>query len=91
MTDEKTGKTVFTSSDINYVGAQDKTALWNWPDYPYAIVKIAHGEPSGESYMPVQNVVVGDSENQFLINVTSTWQDQVVSAELLIPSEEESR
>jgi hypothetical protein len=91
VTDEKTGKMVLTSSGIHYVRSQDKTALWTWPDYPYAIVEIAHGEPSGESYMPVQNVVIGSGEDQFLINVTSTWQDQVVSAELLIPSEEESR
>jgi hypothetical protein len=41
--------------------------------------------------MPVQNVVIGSGEDQFLINVTSTWQDQVVSAELLIPSEKEGR
>lgn len=86
--DERTGKTVLTSSNTYYVRSQDKTALWNWPDYPYAIMEIANEEPSGESYMPVQNVVIGSSEDQFLINVTSTWQDQVVSAELLIPSEE---
>src|SRR5512133_3350254 len=91
VTDEKTGKTVFTSFDTYSVGNQDKTPLWNWPDYPYAIVEIAHGELSEESYMPVENVVIGDSEDQFLINVTSTWQDQVVSAELLIPPEEDSR
>jgi hypothetical protein len=89
--DERTGKTVLTSSGTHYVRSQDKTALWTWPDYPYAIVEIAHGESSRESYMPVQNVVIGTGEDQFLINVTSTWQDQVVSAELLIPSEEESR
>jgi hypothetical protein len=91
VTDERTGKTVLTSSGTYYVRSQDKTALWTWPDSPYAIVEIAHGEPSGESYMPVQNVVIGSSEDQFLINVTSTWQDQVVSAELLIPPEDESR
>lgn len=91
VTDEITGKKVLTSSDTSYVGAQDKAALWNWPDSPYAIVEIAHGDPSGESYLPVQNVVVGNGKDQFLINVTSTWQDQMVSAELLIPSEEESR
>lgn len=91
MTDEKTGERVLTSSDVYYAGNQDKAALWTWPDYPYAIVEIAHGEPSGESYMPVRNVVIGESEDRFLINVTSTWQDQVVSAELLIPSEKEGR
>ncbi len=91
VTNERTGKLVFTSFDIYDVREQDKTSLWTWPDYPYAIVELAHGEPSGESYMPVQNVVIGSSEDQFRINVTSTWQDQVVSAELLIPSEEESR
>lgn len=91
VTNERTGKLVFTSSDIYDVREQDKTSLWTWPDYPYAIVEIAHGEPSGESYMPVQNVVIGSSEDQFRINVTSTWQDQVVSAELLIPPEEKSR
>lgn len=89
--DERTGKTVLISSNTYYVGSQDKTSLWNWPDCPYAIVEITHGRPSGGSYMPVRNVVIGSIEDQFLINVTSTWQDQVVSAELLIPSEEESR
>lgn len=91
VTDEKTGELVFTSSRTYDVGNNDKVPLWSWPDYPYAIVEIAHGEPSGESYMPVQNVVIGDSEDRFLINVTSTWQDQVVSTELLIPPREESR
>ncbi|WP_269849450.1 hypothetical protein [Methanosarcina horonobensis] len=91
VTNERTGKPVLTSSGIYYVGNQDKAALWTWPDYPYAIVEIVHGEPSGESYMPVRNVVIGESEDRFLINVTSKWQNQVVSAELLIPSEEESR
>lgn len=91
VTDEKTGEPVLTSSNIYFVRAQDKAALWAWSDHPYAIVEIAHEEPSGESYMPVKNVVNGESGDRFLINVTSTWQDQVVSAELLIPSEEESR
>ena len=50
---------MFTSSDLYYVGGEDKTALWTWPDYPYAIVEIAHEKPTGDSYMPVQNVVVG--------------------------------
>lgn len=88
---ERTGKTVFTSSRTYDVRGNDKSALWTWPDYPYAIVEIAHEGPSGESYMPVQNVVIGGSEDRFRINVTSTWQDQVVSAELLLPSEEEGR
>lgn len=82
---------MLTSSGIHYVRSQDKTALWTWPDYPYAIVEIVHGEPARESYMPVRNVVIGEGEGRFLINVTSTWQDQVVSAELLIPSEKEGR
>ena len=87
---EHTGKTIFTSSRTYDVRGNDKSALWTWPDYPYAIVEIAHEGPSGESYMPVQNVVIGESEDRFRINVTSTWQDQVVSAELLLPSEEEA-
>lgn len=87
---ERTGKTVFTSSRTCDVRGNDKSALWTWPDYPYAIVEIAHGKPSGESYMPVQNVVIGGSEDRFRINVTSTWQDQVVSAELLLPPGEEA-
>jgi len=88
---EKTGKLVFTSSEIYGVGEYDKTPLWTWPDYPYAVVEIAHGDPSGESYMPVQNLVVGKSEDRFRINVTSTWQNRSVSAELLLPPGEEGR
>ncbi len=87
---EGSGKTVFTSSRTYDVRGNDKSALWTWPDYPYAIVEIAHGKPFGESYMPVQNVVIGGSEDRFRINVTSTWQDQVVSAELLLPPGEEA-
>ena len=91
VTDEKTGKLMFTSSEIYGVGEYDKTPLWIWPDYPYAVVEIAHGEPSGESYMPVQNVVVGKNGDHFRINITSTWQNRSVSAELLLPPEEEGR
>ncbi|KKG09327.1 hypothetical protein [Methanosarcina sp. 2.H.A.1B.4] len=89
--DEKTGEVVFTSSEIYGVREYDKTPLWTWPDYPYAVVEIAHGEPSGESYMPVKNVVIGGSDDRFRINVTSTWQGRAVSAELLLPPGEESR
>lgn len=88
---EEAGKLVFTSSEIYGVGEHDKTPLWTWPDYPYAVVEIAHGEPSGKSYMPVQNVVVGGTEDRFLINVTSIWQNRSVSAELLLPPGEERR
>jgi hypothetical protein len=88
---ERTGELVFTSSEMYGVGAYTKTHLWTWPDYPYAFVEIAHGKPSGESYMPVRNVVVGQSGDNFLINVTSKWQNKTVSAELLIPPGEEGR
>jgi len=50
--DERTGELGFTSSRTYDVSNNDKVALWSWPDYPYAIVEIAHGEPSGKSYMP---------------------------------------
>ena len=33
----------------------------------------------------VQNAVVGKSGDRFRINVTSTWQNRSVSAELLVP------
>lgn len=85
VTDERTGELVFASSELYDVGEYDKTPLWTWPDYPYAVVEIAHGVPSGESYMPVQNVVVGESLDRFRINVTSTWQNRSVSAELQLP------
>lgn len=88
---ERTGKMVFTSSEIYSVGEYDKTPLWIWPDYPYAVVEITHGEPSGDSYMPVQNVIVGKSGDRLRINVTSTWQNRSVSAELLLPPGEEGR
>jgi len=88
---EMTGELVFTSSELYSVGEYDKTPLWTWPDYPYAVVEIAYGEPSGESYMPVKNVVIGGSEDRFRINVTSTWQGRAISAELLLPPEEEGR
>ncbi|MGA9187850.1 MAG: hypothetical protein WB014_04610 [Methanosarcina sp.] len=88
VTNERTGEIVLKSSDLYCVGKEDKTALWVWPDYPYAIVEIAHKEPTGDSYMPVQNVVVGGSEDRFKVDVTARWQDQVASAELLIPPEE---
>ncbi|MDR7664348.1 hypothetical protein RG963_00830 [Methanosarcina sp. Z-7115] len=85
VTNERTGEIVLKSSDLYYVGTEDKTALWTWPDYPYTIVEIAHKEPTGDSYMPVQNVVVGGSEDRFKVDVMARWQDQVTSAELLIP------
>lgn len=89
VTDEKTGEEVFNSSKICYVREYDKTPLRTWPDYPYAIVEIANGKPSGKSYMPVKNVVIGEKGDIFRINVTSTWQDHIVSAELVLPTEEE--
>ncbi|WP_292390250.1 hypothetical protein [Methanosarcina sp. UBA5] len=91
VTNEKTGEIVFTSSESYSVGGQDKTALRTWPGYPYTIVEIAHGKPSGDSYMPVENVIVGKDGDHFLLNVTSRWQNQVTSAELHIPVQEEGR
>lgn len=91
VTDERTGELVFASSGLYDVREYDKTPLWTWPDYPYAVVEIAHGKPSGDSYMPVQNVVVGKSEDRFRINVSSTWQNRSTSAELLLPPGEEER
>jgi hypothetical protein len=91
VTDERTGELVFTSSELFGVGEYDKTPLWTWPDYPYAIVEIADGEPTGESYLPVRNVVIGGREDRFRLNVSSTWEDHVVSAELLLPPGEGGR
>ena len=80
---------MFASSGLYDVREYDKTPLWTWPDYPYAVLEIAHGKPSGDSYMPVQNVVVGKSEDRFRINVSSTWQNRSTSVELLLPPGEE--
>jgi hypothetical protein len=91
ITNERTGEIVLTSSESYYAGEEDKSPLWSWPDYPYAIIEIAHGKPSRESYMPVQNVVIGESEDFFKLNVTARWQEQVTSTELLIPPREESK
>lgn len=91
VTNERTGELVLTSSELYDVGDKDKTPLWTWPDYPYAIVEIAHNKSSGKSYMPVQNVVIGSNEDRFKVNVTARWQNQVAFAELLIPPREETR
>lgn len=91
VTNERTGEIVFTSSESHFVGGQDKSDLRAWPSYPYAIVEIAHDKPSGDSYMPVQNVIVGKDGDRFLLNVTSQWQNQVTSAELHIPAQEKGR
>jgi hypothetical protein len=89
VTNESTGKIVFISSESYSVGGRDKSALRAWPGYPYAVVEIAHDKPSGDSYMPVQNVIVGKDGDRFLLNVTSRWNNQVTSAELHIPAYEE--
>jgi hypothetical protein len=91
VTNERTGKIVFTSSKFYSVGGQDKSALRAWPGYPYAIVEIAHGKPSGDSYKPIPIVIIGQNGDRFLLNITSRWQDQVTSAELHIPAQEEGR
>jgi hypothetical protein len=91
VTDEKTGEEVFNSAEFYDVGEYDKTPLRAWPDYPYAVVEIANGEPSGKSYMPVKNVVRGKKGDSFRINVTSTWQNHTISAELVLPQEGEGR
>lgn len=91
VTNERTGELVLTSSELYDAGEKDKSPLWTWPDYPYAIVEIAHSKPSGKSYMPVKNVVIGSSEDRFKVNVTARWQNQVAFAELLIPPKEETR
>ncbi|HEY3362705.1 MAG TPA: hypothetical protein VGK06_13060 [Methanosarcina sp.] len=91
VTNERTGELVLTSSELYDVGEKDKLPLWTWPDYPYAIVEIAHNKSSGKSYMPVQNVVIGSNEDRFKVNVTARWQNQVAFAELLIPPREETR
>lgn len=91
VTNERTGKIVFTSSEFYSVGGQDKSALRAWPGYPYAIVEIARGKPSGDSYKPIPIVIVGQNGDRFLLNITSRWQDQVTSAELHIPAQEKGR
>ncbi len=91
VTNEKTGEIVFVSSESYSVGGQDKIALRAWPGYPYAVVEIAHDKPSGDSYKPVQNVIIGKDGGRFLLKVTSRWQNQVTSAELHIPAQEEGR
>lgn len=91
VTNERTGELVLTSSELYDVGEKDKTPLWTWPDYPYAIVEIAHDKSSGKSYIPVQDVVIGSNEDRFKVNVTARWQSQVAFAELLIPPKEETR
>ncbi|AKB37780.1 hypothetical protein MSSAC_3190 [Methanosarcina siciliae C2J] len=91
VTNERTGKTVFTSSEFYSVGGQDKSALRAWPGYPYAIVEIAHDKPSGDPYKPIPIVIIGQNGDRFLLNITSRWQDQVTSAELHIPAQEEGR
>jgi hypothetical protein len=91
VTDERTGKIVFTSSELYDVGEYDKTPLWTWPDYPYAVIEIARGKPLRESYMPVKNIVIGGSEDRFKVNVTARWQDRAASTELLIPPRGENR
>lgn len=89
VTNERTGELVFTSSELYSVGGQDKIPLRIWPDYPYAIVEIAHDKPSRNSYRPVENVIVGKNGDRFRLNLTSRWHDQVASAQLQIPSQEE--
>jgi hypothetical protein len=91
VTNERTGEVVFTSSELYSVGGKDKIPLRIWPDYPYAIVEIAHNKPSGNSYQPVQNVIVGKNGDRFRLNLTSRWHDQVTSAELQIPTQKEAR
>lgn len=91
VTNERTGELMLASSELYDVREEDKSPLWTWPDHPYAIVEIAHGKSSGESYMPVQNVVIGSNEDRFKVNVTVRWQDQASFAELLIPPMEEAR
>jgi len=91
VTNEKTGEIVFTSSESYSVVGQDKSALRAWPGYPYAIVEIARDKLSGDSFKPIQNVIIGKDGDRFLLNVTSRWQDQVTSSELHIPAQEESR
>ena len=91
VTNERTGEIVFTSSELYSVGGQDKIPLRSWPDYPYAIIEIAHDKPSGNSYKPVQNVIVGKNGDRFRLNLSSRWHDQVASAELKMPSPKEAR
>ncbi|MDD2439204.1 MAG: hypothetical protein PHD41_03140 [Methanosarcinaceae archaeon] len=87
--DEKTGKTVFTASEVYYVEAYDKTPLWIWPDYPYALIEISRSGTSDKTYMPVQNVIRGKPGDVFRVNVSSEWENQKVFAEILVPIAEE--
>lgn len=90
VTEERTGETVFTSSEVYDVGGYDKTTLWTWPDYPYALIEITRSGTSEESYVPVQNVIRGKTGDVFRVNVSSEWGGQTVSTEILVPAEEES-
>lgn len=92
---DKTGEVVSTNTYTNVVWYHQKVTIsgwdishWNisnWKDSPMTLIEFAHNESSNMTYMPLTSVVKGKIGDQYRVNVTSTWHDQVISAEMVIP------
>lgn len=82
---DKTGEVVSTDTYDNVVGFHQKVTISDWIDRPMTLIELAHNESSNVSYMPITSVVKGKIGDIYRVNVTSTSQDQVVSAEIVIP------
>jgi len=92
---DKTGEVVSTDTYNNVVGFHQKVTIssWgishlnisNWKESPITLIELAHNESSNVNYMPITSVVKGKIGDIYRVNVTSTSQDQVVSAEIVIP------
>lgn len=85
VTEVQSGRVVLIGSRVHGVAGYDKMPLHSWEDNPYAIIELAREKPSEKSYMPVEYVVKGRVGEHYRVNVTSTWHDQTVSAEILVP------
>ncbi|MGP8323159.1 MAG: hypothetical protein ACT6FG_04110 [Methanosarcinaceae archaeon] len=95
VTNNKTGEIVSTDMYNARVGSYESALIthwnishWNisnWKDSPMTLIELAHNESSNMTYMPLTSVVKGKIGDQYRVNVTSTWHDQVISAEMVIP------
>ncbi len=94
---DKNGEVVSTDVDHCTARGHEKKLIssWNisrlnisnWVDSPVTLIELAHNESSNESYMPITSVVKGKIGDRYRVNVTSTSQYQVVSAEIVVPPE----
>lgn len=87
--DEKNGELLYEEK-VSQVGhiSNWNISEWNisgWTESPSVVIEIARNESSEKDYLPLEAVIKGKPGDNYRINVTTLWEDQVLHKEVIIP------